>query len=365
VAVALALGGCAQVLPSDGPSKVAVTSTASELTFELFPIDETVVHVTKRFHEPRFTEALGNSKPGAPVLGVGDTIRVTIWESLDAGLFTSTGGRNATIEDVIVDRQGYVFLPYGGRIKVAGMTIEQARQAVQTRLEQETLRPQVELRLVTNESHKVAVTGAVGSPGMYPLSSAEGTGKLVELITLAGGSKAPPYRTDVTVIRDGRKATVNLERLYQDPRYDIYLQANDRVVLADVPRTFSALGAISKSGQYEFTKSDYRLIDALSVAGGLSDDRANKTGVFLFRFEDGRITDELRRLAGKEPLGLAKVETVYQLDLQDPRAIFYAREFQMIDNDVIFVTNAPVHEWDKVITRVSRAAFLARFGNSF
>ena len=367
-ALGVAAAACS-LSPSDGPTSPEITFSADKegvSDFELIRIDGAVAEVTKRHHQTRFVKNIGgNRRPGPPRLGVGDVIRVTIWEALDAGLFTSTESRNAKIEDVMIDRQGAVFLPYAGRVKIAGKTVEEARRLVQAKLEQETLRPQVEIRMVEDQSYRVAVTGTVDKPGLYPLKTTLGTAKLVEVITAAGGSKVPAHRTDVIVVRKKKKARINLDYLYKNPASDIYIWPRDKVILEDVPKVYSILGAVNKSGQYEFTKSDFRLIDALSFAGGLSDQRANKTGVFLFRFEDVGIVNRMRAARNEPPLQRRDAKTVYQLNLQEAQAFFFAQQFQMLDGDVVFVTNAPIHEWNKILNTLAKTAFVARTGIVF
>jgi len=364
-AAGLAATACG-ISPSDGPSSPEITFSAGDdgdAEFELIRIDGAVAEITRRHPTHRFVKNIGgNRRPGPPRLGVGDVIRVTIWEALDAGLFTSTESRNAKIEDVVVDRQGEVFLPYAGRVKIAGKTVEEARRLVQAKLEQETLRPQVEIRMVEDQSYRVAVTGTVEKPGLYPLKTAIGAAKLVELITAAGGSKVPAHRTDVIVVRKKKKARINLDYLYKNPDLDIYVWPRDKIILEDVPKVYSILGAVNKSGQYEFTKSDFRLIDALSFAGGLSDQRANKTGVFLFRFEDVGIVNRMRAARNEPPIQTRDAKTVYQLNLQQAKAFFFAQQFQMLDGDVVFVTNAPIHEWNKILNTLAKTAFVARTG---
>ena len=75
--------------------------------------------------------------------------------------------------------------------------------------------------------------------------------------------------------------------------------------------------------------------------GGLSDERANKTGVFVFRMGD----------LLNNPTARARV---FRLDLQQPVSIFVAQQFGMHVRDVVYVTNAPLYEYNKVLTAIYR-----------
>ena len=73
----------------------------------------------------------------------------------------------------------------------------------------------------------------------------------------------------------------------------------------------------------------------------MNDIRANKTGVYVFRMGDLK----------NNPAGRARV---FRLDLMQPVSIFVAQQFGMEARDVIYVSNAPLYEYDKVLTSIYR-----------
>ena len=363
----LGLSACATV-PADGPETSAVTAQTEAVDLEIYNIDREVASIVAREHRPSLLSRLGRSRRSVtPVLGAGDVVGVTVWESVDGGLFAggAQGGRSAALEDILIDRKGMAFIPYAGRLRLGGKTVEGARRLIQDSLAKETLKPQVEVRLKSDKKHRVAVTGLVGQPGLYQLNLADGSGQLIETIAMAGGVKGKPHRTVVRVVRGKRQGAINLGRLHSSPDYDINLLPGDKVIVADKPKTFSILGAVNKSSEHDFTKWNFMLVDALAVAGGLADARADRTGVFLFRFESGRVVNALRRLVGKPETEARRVPIVYQLNLMEAQSVFNAKAFQMQDQDTILVTNAPLHQWNEVLNSVSKAVFLARSGITF
>ena len=82
-----------------------------------------------------------------------------------------------------------------------------------------------------------------------------------------------------------RQGQVILTAQYSDllAGADIAVQKNDEIVVRPNSRIFTVLGAVQKSGNVEMTKPNMTLLEALGQVGGLSDERANKTGVFVFR----------------------------------------------------------------------------------
>jgi polysaccharide export outer membrane protein len=96
-----------------------------------------------------------------------------------------------------------------------------------------------------------------------------------------------------------------------------------------------------KSGNVEMTKANLSLLEALGNVGGLRDERANKTGVYVFRMGD----------LVNNPTARARV---FRLDLYQPVSIFIAQQFGMQARDVVYVTNAPLYEYDKILSSIYR-----------
>ena len=84
-----------------------------------------------------------------------------------------------------------------------------------------------------------------------------------------------------------------------------------------------------------------RVREALGQVGGLSDERANKTGVFVFRMADANAPQGTR-------------SQVFRLDLNQPQSIFVAQQFGIQPKDVVYVTNAPLYEYNKILTAIYR-----------
>jgi len=101
------------------------------------------------------------------------------------------------------------------------------------------------------------------------------------------------------------------------------------------------LGAVQKAANVELNKGNTTLLEALGQVGGLNDERANKTGVFVFRMGDIQNNPTVRA-------------RVFRLDLLQPVSIFVAQQFGMQPRDVVYVTNAPLYEYNKLLSAVYR-----------
>jgi polysaccharide export outer membrane protein len=91
----------------------------------------------------------------------------------------------------------------------------------------------------------------------------------------------------------------------------------------------------------------------VAKASGLSNERADASGVFLFRFEP-RSTAE--RFATK-PIGAGGdvVPVIYRLNLKDPNQYFFAQGIAMRDRDVIYVADASTVALQKFLTILGAA----------
>ncbi len=89
------------------------------------------------------------------------------------------------------------------------------------------------------------------------------------------------------------------------------------------------------------------LVQALARVGGLQDNRADKQGVFLFRFEEPAVAQALGLTQGANNDG--KVPVVYRLDMSDPAVFFHAQNFRIQDKDVLYVSNASAAELQKFL----------------
>lgn len=107
---------------------------------------------------------------------------------------------------------------------------------------------------------------------------------------------------------------------------------------------FVAMGAVAEPGLKDLPSQNTSLLDALGSVGGLREANANPEGVFVFRMGNGKQARP----------------TVLRLNMRDPAAIFYARQIAIKPDDTIYVTNAAVYEWQKIIAPVVQTMLLGR-----
>jgi polysaccharide export outer membrane protein len=313
-----------------------------------------VVDALRRHSSGGFAARFGDRKIAQePVIGVGDSVVVTIWEATSGGLFSqpivtgqiSGGSNSAQIPEQVVGRDGGITVPYAGRVKVAGKTTRAVQQIIENALQGKAIQPQVLVSVSRPVSNAVSVGGEVGNGARVPLSI--GGDRLLDVIAAAGGVKAPVNETFVELSRGSTTTRVALSRVIANPSENIYLHPNDVVTLVRDPQTFISHGATGRNDEIPFNADGINLAQAIAKTGGLEDNRSDAAGVFIFRYESPEV---LRAIRPNSPLiesgRLAPV--VYRLDLSQPNSLFLEQGFPIASRDVLYVSNASSVEVQKV-----------------
>ena len=283
-------------LPKSGPSAQDVQqqqiSADQGLRYEVVDIDPSVISALRRRGYESFSSRFGDrGLSPEPVIGVGDSVTVTIWEATAGGLFSSpivadkigAGSNSAMIPEQVVGRDGGITVPYAGRIPVAGRTTRAVQQIVQKALEGKAIEPQVLVSVVRPVSNSVSVGGEVTAGARVPLS-VKGD-RLLDVLAAAGGVRAPVNETFVELSRGSTTSRIPLLTIISNPSENIYLRANDVLTLVRDPQTFIAYGATGRNAEIPFEADGITLAQALAKAGGLLDERSDPRGVFVFRYE--------------------------------------------------------------------------------
>ena len=341
-AVALAvlgLAGCGGVVSGAGPYKGAIET--ENTTYNLVEINANTIAPYMRGAVRPMQASI--AKPTAPSarLMPGDTLSVLITDNAPEGsaLFAplSTGGTQLKTR---IDDQGMISLPYVGRQFVAGMTLNQVERMIIKQLKGVTTDVQTHVELVGDLSGSVLVAGAVKSPGRF--STLQGPLTLLDAVNQAGGPVLEPHLVNVTVRTGSQVQQFNYEDILAGN--NMLLRPNSEVVLDRARQRFVAMGAVQEPGLKDMPSQNTSLLDALGSVGGLREASANPEGVFVFRMGEG---------TNLKP-------TVLRLDMRDPAAIFYARQIVIKPDDTIYVTNAAVYEWQKIISPVVQTMLLGR-----
>lgn len=353
-------------LPRSGPTHESILSQAtakSTAPAKRQGVDYALVNLTKDvvplFEEvvlTSFAKGFGSRKSYAPnlALGVGDTIQVSIFEAQSGGLFIpddagSRPGNYVNLPNQTVDAGGMIRIPYAGAIKVAGRRASDVEMDIEKKLANRAIEPQAVVTTVASRSNMVSILGDVNEPAQLDLNPAGE--RVLDLVARAGGINAPGYETYVSIERGNKKATVLFQSLVDDPQENIYIRPGDTIYVNRERRTYLAFGASGLNGRIDFEDSNLTLGEALAKAGGLLDNRADPSQVFLYR----EVDRDMLAHAGIDVSKLAgdRIPTVFHANMRDPAIFFAAQKFRMQDKDVIYVSNASTVELAKFLSLVN------------
>ncbi len=238
-----------------------------------------------------------------------------------------------------VPEDGSVTIPYTGEINVNGRSLSQISTELNERIKPISNTAQVAVSRSGRMPHTANVIGEVKSPGPIPLERSGITS--LDLLAASGGPTESEHLFKYTLRRQGRDYTFD----YQGFRQRSFpIEEGDLLsVNTDMTNRFYVLGAINKPTIVPFPVPAPTLADAIGSAAGLDERRSDPSGVFVFR--------------------KGNPDEVYTLNLKDPSAVLLTQRFAIRGEDMIYVTEAPLARWNRLIvqilpvTQLSQAAY--------
>jgi len=351
LAAPLLLVGCAgggSFLSGAGPSIATIQASAEE-TAHYTVVDLTADTITPYMRAPQPAHSAAVASFGIPEIQLmpGDTLRIMVADSVDEGaLFAPMATGGTVFDNVRLDSLGNISLPYMGNQNVLGKTLTAVEAQLRAALRGLSSDPQVHVAITSDLSGSVLVAGAVKTPGRF--SALQGPLTLLDAINQAGGPVMEPHLISV-VVRTG-KAVYHFTYDELLAGQNQLVPPNAEIVLERARKRFVAMGAVGKPGLHDLPSSNPSLLEVLGVVGGLNEAKSDASGVFVFRLNDDH-----------DPADAAGASAqVFRLDLRDPAAMFLARQFLVQPEDAVYVTNAGVYEWQKIIAPIVQVLLLGR-----
>lgn len=349
----LALGGCSVILPASyNPIRYKNAEVVGEeinvnQAFDAYVITPQLL----RELSPNVAFAQSNSGLDQQVaryeykVGAGDVLNVVVWDHPE--LTTPTGAGNGYGNQVHAN--GTIFYPYVGNVSVQGLTVNQIRDLLASRLADYIFEPQVEVSVASYQSKKVYVTGEVNTPGQQFISNVPLT--LLDAINKAGGLSEHADWDNVTLTYKGRDEKVSVEALIQrgDLTQNRLLRDGEIVHIPrnDARKVF-VVGEVYKPQNLTISRNGMTLMEAIAASGGIDKLAADATGIFVIRGQKGK--EAFTR--DEEGRTVPKIADIYQLDVTNPTAYILATDFYLKPYDVVYVTTAPISRWNRVLSQV-------------
>lgn len=308
-------------------------------------ITERLISAEHQQHQVRANDDLERllvPNPPPYAIGSGDILAVVVWDhpELTGGLVTAANAdpavtaaaatnANAAPQGFVVDHQGRIQFPLAGLLTVQGLTEEQARALLTTRLAKYLANPNVTLRVQAYRSKRVYIDGEVKSPGLQAINDIPMT--LVEAINRAGGLLPTADQSRIELERDKTHYAINLRDLVQkniNPGL-VMLAPGDvvRVHSRDESKVFVSGEVVTPRA---LTMHDGRLTlnEALGESGGISPLSGDARQVYVVRKTPQRTR-------------------VFQLDARVAGSLAMAEGFELQPKDIVYVAATPLANWNR------------------
>lgn len=353
IALMVVLSACAR--PSDGPSAGNIYNATLPHSGEKIPVVAladapmgSAVPASAYAPTDQGLARLNSAGFSDTRLRRGDVIDITVLDTGEDGLLSSSQSKSLNLGRFTVDPQGYVTMPYVGRQRVADSTPEGLQTQIVNGLKGSAVNPQAVVTVVDKPSSAVTVDGKVRSAGRFPLSARKE--RVLDAIALAGGASSAPGSATVTLTRGSQRATAPLDRVLQEDRQNVRLLPGDQLFVSDNTPSFTALGAFKSVGEFPFEPGKMTLAKALARAGGLLDDRADSRNFYLFRNQNVYSQAAASAKPGAAPAVVSVKPVIYRVNLKDVSNFVLMQRFQIQDGDTLFASNAGMVDAAKLLT---------------
>ena len=207
------------------------------------------------------------------LLGPGDMLEVMFY------------GKTNSAFGLEINRDGTVNFPDLGPVGLAGLTFQEAKDMLQTRINAQMIGVQASISMGELRSMQIFVLGEAYKPGAYTVSSLS---TITHALVVSGGVSDIASLRNIQLKRAGKTiASLDLYDLLMrgDTKNDIRLQPADVIFIPTVGDLVSVNGQVLRPAIYEL-KGGESVSDLIALAGGLGP-KAYPSNASIERIEGG------------------------------------------------------------------------------
>ncbi len=339
-------------------------------------------------------------QPGPYMIGIGDVVLLSTPSATStveqlSGLLAAQNSRQGyTVQD-----DGSIKIPNVGRVRIAGMTIEDAEANLFQKMVENQIDPTFSLEISEFNSKKVSIGGAVGQPTVVPLNLTPLY--LEQALAAAGGiSVVDLDYASIRIYRDGNLYQIPLTQLYSqtglirtrllpgdavfvDTEYELnraqaYFEQQITLVQAKQQARQSALQELQtevsiRQNNLSEARDNYRSRielgadnrDYVYLTGEVGEqsrfalplERTAKLADALYAEASGYqvATGDISQIyvlrASDDPREFGAV-TAWHLDARNAGNLVLATRFELRPDDIVFIAQQPVTTWNRAISQI-------------
>jgi polysaccharide export outer membrane protein len=267
-----------------------------------------------RLNEQMFASAKMHTDPSDYLLGAGDLLQVTVFESKSL---------NTTVR---VSSRGHITLPLLGQVEVKGLTAREVEIKIEKYYRVKYIKdPHVSVFVEEHMSKRVTLVGQFKQPGTFEYPSRQ---TLLDVMALAGGltdkaGNMVQVRRRAARPGEPNVLVIDLDQLIKKGRTDLNVDINGGdIIFAPEAGHFFVDGAVRRAGSYPI-REKLEIREALLIAGGIRP-WGLKDSIVLIRNVEG------------------KGRTGIEIDLNNPDN----HEIEINDGDIIVVKTS---SWGNIV----------------
>ena len=267
------------------------------------------------------------------LLGPNDVVNVTLSSEMEVANKTTapTVSSPALPLGHRIDSGGFVAVPLVGRIKVGGLTTQQAGERVEAVLKKYYQAPMVTVELVQPKSQPLYLMGQFKGPGIYYMDQPM---NLIQGMAMGHGPDANANLRNARLIRNSKIAPIDIyELLYNgDMRQNIWLRGGDTVFIPDAKaQPVYVFGAVKTPGPVPLANGQLSLLQALAVTG----------------FGDVSYDHRVRIIRSLSTTRGELIVVDYDKIMRGE-----AMPFMLAEGDIVFVPKSPIGNWNAALNEI-------------
>lgn len=330
---ALAPGMYINKTTQDGIQKVYIEGASREY-IPVEKITEELVQNLQKDTGVSIPSELISYKPSEYKIGNGDILVISVWGPEE--LFPKNlQQRGSPLSERVVRADGSIFYPYVGIVRAAGKTREELRSDLSSELSKSFVNIQVDVTIAEYRSQKAILSGAYRTPKNIPITEVPIT--VSEAISLGGSPDDDADLSSFKLIRDGTTHEIDYEYFARTSSliHDIFIKEDDVLHIPfNDEKVVYVVGEVVKQSNINIRKNNIILSDAIARAGGLSNQTASGSEVYVIR----KATD-------------MNEARIFQINLKSPSGFILASKFELLPQDIVYVGPANIARWNRVISQ--------------
>ncbi len=281
----------------------------------------------------------GAIDPEVYYVGPSDVLSVNIWVSPPLNFMLT------------VTPEGTLIIPTVGEVKIADMSLAQAKKKVIGEIKKKYLSGDPSVTLIAPRKILVTVNGAIPTPGRITLLATD----RVESAVRTFGAMVT-NRNIILKRKDGTQQRVDIPRFYatKDDRWNPFVRDGDELIVPRIDEnknTISIWGGVQVSGVYEYAEGD-RFLDLIELSHGFTR-RARRDSVLLYRYDSTGMKLNISTINASaiidgytENFPLQRFDKIVVIEKYDPRENYSVT----ISGEVLFPGTYPI---ERDVSRLS------------